>query len=243
MRPNNSFKPTPHRGVNSVLYATLHAVATPPWGGLTLALGCSDRCAAALHIKQEIDLTYTDREAHHFYWHCCTTAILLDNLPQNTATQAHVNNAVRMATLNAKGKNGISLASASASALLAERQGKKTEGLIREHVVPVSVIVAQVKVAWSSGAKRTWRELIPHLKPHDLDNWAVVDTDLFLDSAPPFSAVVAALVRENTVLAWVTPEDNVRLSERGLRKSMPKHLPFSPHARYEACEIELVDLS
>ena len=37
--PNNSFKPTPHRGVNSVLYATLHAVATPPWGGLTPALG------------------------------------------------------------------------------------------------------------------------------------------------------------------------------------------------------------
>ena len=27
--PNNSFKPTPHRGVNSVLCATLHAVATP----------------------------------------------------------------------------------------------------------------------------------------------------------------------------------------------------------------------
>ena len=39
--PNNSFKPTPHRGVNSVLYATLHAVATPLWGGLTPALGAN----------------------------------------------------------------------------------------------------------------------------------------------------------------------------------------------------------
>jgi len=39
MRPNKSFKPTPHRGVNSVLCATLHAVAAPLWGGLTLALG------------------------------------------------------------------------------------------------------------------------------------------------------------------------------------------------------------
>ena len=37
--PNNSFKPTPHRGVNSVLCATLHAVATPTRGGLTQALG------------------------------------------------------------------------------------------------------------------------------------------------------------------------------------------------------------
>jgi hypothetical protein len=37
--PNNSFKPTPHRGVNSALCATLRAVATPPRGGLTQALG------------------------------------------------------------------------------------------------------------------------------------------------------------------------------------------------------------
>jgi hypothetical protein len=41
MRPNNSFKPTPHRGVNSVLCATLHAIATPLRGGLTQALGGS----------------------------------------------------------------------------------------------------------------------------------------------------------------------------------------------------------
>ena len=39
LRPNNSFKPTPHRGVNSVLYATLHAVAAPLRVGLTQALG------------------------------------------------------------------------------------------------------------------------------------------------------------------------------------------------------------
>jgi len=37
--PNNSFKPTPHRGVNSVLCATMHAVATPLRGGLAHALG------------------------------------------------------------------------------------------------------------------------------------------------------------------------------------------------------------
>ena len=43
MRPNNSFKPTPHRGGNSVLCATLHAVATPLPGGLTQALGGEKR--------------------------------------------------------------------------------------------------------------------------------------------------------------------------------------------------------
>ena len=38
-RPNKSFKPTTHRGINSVLCATLHAVAAPLRGGLTPALG------------------------------------------------------------------------------------------------------------------------------------------------------------------------------------------------------------
>ena len=38
---NSSFKPTPHRGVNSVLYATLHAVAAPLRVGLTQALGAA----------------------------------------------------------------------------------------------------------------------------------------------------------------------------------------------------------
>ena len=42
MRPNKSFKPTPHRGGSSVFCATLHAVAAPPWGGLTPALGLID---------------------------------------------------------------------------------------------------------------------------------------------------------------------------------------------------------
>jgi hypothetical protein len=57
MLPNSSFKPTPHRGVNSVLYATLHAAATPLRGGLTQALGGEKRslvvllAAAALWLR------------------------------------------------------------------------------------------------------------------------------------------------------------------------------------------------
>ena len=47
MRPNNSFKPTPHHGVNSVLCATLHAVATPLRGGLTQALGAMGKIPEA----------------------------------------------------------------------------------------------------------------------------------------------------------------------------------------------------
>ena len=52
LAPNNSFKPTLHRGVNSVLCATLHAVATPLRGGLTPALGGRKAldCFAFQHI-------------------------------------------------------------------------------------------------------------------------------------------------------------------------------------------------
>ena len=61
--PNNSFKPTPHRGVDSVLCATLHAVATPPRGGLTQALG--GRKAFGRFAFQHADFT-------GFGW-CCSS--------------------------------------------------------------------------------------------------------------------------------------------------------------------------
>ena len=55
--PNNSFKPTPHRGVNSVLCATLHAVATPLRGGLTQALGPMSEPAGGLIILCAVTTT------------------------------------------------------------------------------------------------------------------------------------------------------------------------------------------
>ncbi len=61
MGANNSFKPTPHRGVNSVLRATLHAVATPLRGGLTQALG--GRKAFGGFALQHGELA-------GFGWHC-----------------------------------------------------------------------------------------------------------------------------------------------------------------------------
>ena len=59
--PNNSFKPTPHRGVNSALCATLHAVDAPPQGGLTQALG---PMKASRLAKIEQHLTSSELELH-----------------------------------------------------------------------------------------------------------------------------------------------------------------------------------
>ena len=55
MSHNNSFKPTPHRGINSVLYATLHAVAAPLRGGLTQALGATRAPMITPVTKQEAE--------------------------------------------------------------------------------------------------------------------------------------------------------------------------------------------
>jgi hypothetical protein len=48
--PNNSFKPTPHRGVGHVPTLRLHVSATPPRGGLTQALGGEKLSAVVLLV-------------------------------------------------------------------------------------------------------------------------------------------------------------------------------------------------
>jgi hypothetical protein len=100
----------------------------------------------------------------------------------------------------------------------------------------------RVVEAWSSHERPSWRELVPRLKDEDLQHWAVADSDYFLDAEAPLSAVVAAIIRRSTLLAWVTSADNSQLRSRGLTKCMPEGSGDDPHARYTACEIKLVDL-
>ena len=40
--PNNSFKPTPHRGANHMAGTACHVLHAPLWRGLTQALGPQD---------------------------------------------------------------------------------------------------------------------------------------------------------------------------------------------------------
>jgi hypothetical protein len=188
-------------------------------------------------------LTYTQKEARYFYWHCMTVATLLENLDLNTATSVHVNKGIRMATLNAVGRLGISLASPSAAKKIASSTGPGSyKGLLREHVVPVSVISTHVLQAWRSTERPSWRELLPWLNKEDCRHWEVVDSDYFLEVTAPLSALVATIVRRKTLLAWVTSADNLELRSRGLIKRMPDSSTDDPRARYTACGISLVDL-
>lgn len=187
-------------------------------------------------------MSYTEAEADYFFWHCACAALVLEKLVLNTATRVHLNNAIRMATLNAVGKNGIRLASPSAAEQISLTTRAPTAGLVREHVVPVSVIAGEVEAIFKAGTLYAWRELVPFLRQEDLVQWEVIDSDDFLDSAAPLSAVIASIVRERSLLAWVTKRDEAILRKAGYAKAMPSHLPDDPRGRYTACGIELVDI-
>lgn len=188
-------------------------------------------------------MTYTDTEASYFYWHCATAALVLSSMELNTATRAHASNAIRMATLNAVGKRGVRYASAAAFEKY-QLEGKDWSklGLIREHVFPVSTILAKAVDAHRNEEVYSWRELTHHMVDEDFTRWNVLDSDSHLDSRAPLSAVIAALVRRHTVLAWVTKQENDRLKEEGLSKSMPADYGDDLLARYAVCKIDLVDL-
>ena len=91
--PNNSFKPTPHRGVNSVLYATLHAVATPPWGGLTPALGGEKRSVVVLFaaVIHRLRLACSsDGSPARFFFGCCAMCAHMSHALRLPASEAAI---------------------------------------------------------------------------------------------------------------------------------------------------------
>ncbi|WP_166213138.1 hypothetical protein [Cognatiluteimonas telluris] len=201
------------------------------------------RAQRARAIAKESDLTYTQKEANYFYWHCCTAALLLSQIDLNTATRVHVGNAVRMATLNAVGKKGVRASKAAHEEREAAGKEWSKLGLIREHAFPISVLLDKVLEAHKKGDIYTWRELKPYLKDEDFVHWNVLDSDTCLDSRAPLSAVIAALVRRFTVLAWITKSEDMSLKDKGLTKSMPANYGDDLLARYTICKIDLVDLN
>lgn len=190
-------------------------------------------------------MAYTDKEAGYFYWHCTVAAILIEQqLERNAATNSHIQHAVRMATETARGKRGVQYASQRAN----ERRALTQEpwaslGLTREHVVPVSVITRRIIKQYDSGAKYAWSDIVDAFTQHDLNNWKVIDSDLFQSQVAPLSAIIASMVRRSAVLAWITKEEDALLKKKGLVKTMPVGAERDELARYKACGIELVAVS
>lgn len=186
---------------------------------------------------------YTTTEANYFYWHCRTAALIIEQLEHNTATLSHAQRAIRLASETARGKNGVQYASRAANALKpSSRAHWSGLGLIKEHVVPVSVLAKRIMQAHGSGENYTWRDLIEWLTQEDLRNWQVEESDYLQEQRAPFSAVVAAIVRRYTVLAWITREEDKALKARGLTKTLSTVHESDELGRYKECGIELVPL-
>lgn len=172
-------------------------------------------------------MTANPTEANYFRWHCAVAAMLIDALPANAATSAHTRHAIRMATVTAVGEKGVLHASKQAREIK-EASGKAWNkcGLVKEHVIPVSLIHERVVEALKRSA---------------------VGPDQGGQSFPdnPRARQVAKIVEEMTLLAWISKDEEARLRDktRDAGKSLHKRMPTGwdgkeKFARYIACGIE-----
>jgi hypothetical protein len=179
-------------------------------------------------------------ENRNFYWHCQSAALLIETLPQNPATLANIRQAIRLATCNAIGKRGISLATQGAHNL--KRSSDKDWyklGLIREHVYPVNLVCEKALAEALNKTPVRWDELLGTLTNSDLSYWNYEGQS----GMAPLSAKIAKIVRENTVIAWATREDDAELKRKGLNKKMPAdYREGDLHARYHACGLDLIPI-
>ena len=186
-------------------------------------------------------------EDEQFYWNCHVAAKIIDDVESNTATRACALYAVRKASICYAGKNGVRYATPAAVKKQADtgRSWHKA-GLVKEHVVPVSMIRERV-VDQLAAAKKDRAEAVI-LGDDDAEGLSVRTTTLFRND--PRAWQVGRIVRDLTVLAWVTREDERLFDDKArhggisLRKRMPLGWNGVDYkARYSACGIALVELT
>jgi hypothetical protein len=187
-------------------------------------------------------------ELEYFFWYCRAAAMLVDQLPSNPATRACVLNAVRKATDCYEGVRGVQYATPGALGVRAtsDKPWHKLH-LTREHVVPLSIIRERVVRGLNASRK-------------DAPGPLALGDDLADELTPPvarqFEAyprawIVGLVVREMTVMAWITAEEEERFDQKerhggiSLRKRMPLdwNVGDDPLARYTACGLKLTRLA
>lgn len=184
-------------------------------------------------------------EIEKFFWYCHVAAKIIDEVDQNAATKACALYAVRMATICYAGKNGVQFASAAATAKKA-LSGKHWQhsGLVKEHVIPVSMIRERVV----SELDATRGDTLPApliLSDEDLNGLSPAVVALLQEH--PRAWLVGGIVRELTILAWITPEEERQFDDKAkhggisLRKRMPIGWATDQDrlARYTSCGIVL----
>ncbi|ALN88594.1 hypothetical protein LC55x_5348 [Lysobacter capsici] len=115
-------------------------------------------------------------------------------------------------------------------------------GLIKEHVIPVAVITGRVRAELETLRGRD----LPAPQPSAEDRELFPAEVLALFVGHPRAWQVAQLVREWTLKAWITPEEDERLRDRArngcdLSKAMPLGWSSaqSRFARYDQCALRV----
>ena len=185
-------------------------------------------------------------EVSNFFWHCLVVAKLTDEVKQTPAIKSHVARAVRMATLCTAGRNGVLYASASAREEK-DLQGKRWDqcGFIKEHVVPVSQIIARVRNQLEVTRDGLQAGLLAELSGEDVQGLTPDVINLFQQH--PRALQVARIVHKWTLLAWITEQENKLFDDKyrhggiSIRKRMPKGWTEGQDifARYNACGISV----
>lgn len=187
----------------------------------------------------------TQPEIEQFFWNCLVAAKIVDDVPRNTATKACALYAVRKATICYAGKNGVQFASASAIAKKAS-SGKhwQQSGLIKEHVIPVSII--RERVVGELDATRADAAPTQLLLSGD-ETQGLTPATVALFQKHSRAWLVGRIVRDLTILAWITPEEERMFDDKAkhggisLRKRMPIGwtVDHGNLARYASCGIHL----
>ncbi len=187
-----------------------------------------------------------ESEQINFFWHCRIATMLHDELPLTTVRNAVFVEAVRMATHCHLGANGVQYASQAAIDAAGPAPTRKWSGkdLTKEHVVPVAVIAGFVREALDQPPPVNGSDL------SGLDEAAYPTevTRLFREQSRAWQ--MARVVRDWTLMAWITREENDRFSDKARHsgKSIAARMPSGwtrDHCRfkrYTDCDIHLLPL-
>lgn len=192
-------------------------------------------------------ITANEIELTNLFWHCRIATMLRDELPPSTVRNAAFAKAVRMATYCHVGANGVQYASQDAidAAGPATKRKWTGKGLTKEHVIPVAVIAGFVREALDKPS-------LAHdsfLSDLDTANYSRAVTAFFLKH--PRAWQMARVVRDWTLMAWITVEENDRFNDKArhggktIRTCMPPGWTRNQcrFKRYTDCNIQLLPLS
>lgn len=201
------------------------------------------------HAIRDLGTRATAAEITNFFWHCLVAARLMYEFEDTTVTRSHFANAVRKATVCWIGRNGVRYASQPA---LARKNalGEHWErcGLVKEHAVPVAIAQAEVRKELKARFSSENPAESPAELPHEVQGLTPEVVQLFQQN--PRAWAVAQVIREWTLLAWITKEEDEKFDEKdrhggiSIRKRMPKdwNRNQSRFARYDACDITVSEI-